>query len=296
VLQVGGHKVLVDVRYKLANFGEARQHLECGMQLYEVAPWPEVTAEHLDDPGPNLLIYGSVVLWVLGFPDRAKQTALDAVALAQRGGHRLSIAHTVYMAGHLAELAGDWDEVQRSNDETAALAEEWGLTGLRQQVARRDRLVAVALRSDPEEIAYKRQNPQPGFARSLHEAVVAQALGRTGQPEEGLSIIEAAVRWSEETSSLFYHAELHRVWAELLVQLGRTDEAESNLDLALTIARQQGAKMWELRAAHDLARLWLDQGRSRDAYELLTPVYGWFNEGSDTPDLQSARALLGELS
>jgi hypothetical protein len=188
VLQVGGHKVLVDVRYKLAKFEEARQHLERGMALYEAAPWPEVTGEHLDDPGPDLLIYGSVVLWALGYPERAKQTAADAVSLARRGGHRLSIAHTAYMAGHLAELAGDWDEVQRSNDETAALAEEWGLTGLRQQVARRDRLVAVALRCEPEEIAYKRQNPQPGFARSLHEAVVAQALARTGQPEEGLAL------------------------------------------------------------------------------------------------------------
>jgi predicted ATPase len=154
----------------------------------------------------------------------------------------------------------------------------------------------VALRSDPEEIAYKRENPQPGFARSLHEGLVAQALGRIGQLEEGLPIVEAAVRWSEETNSLFYHAELHRVWAELLVQLGRTDEAESKLGLALTIAQQQGAKMWELRAAHDLARLWQGHGRSVDAYELLAPIYGWFSEGFDTPDLQTAHALLDTLS
>jgi predicted ATPase len=150
----------------------------------------------------------------------------------------------------------------------------------------------VALRCDAEEIAYKRQNPQPGFARSLHEAVVAQALARTGQPEEGLAIVEAAARWSEETSSLFYHAELHRLGAELLVQLGCLDEAERELDRALAIARQQGAKMWELRVATDLARLWQGQGRSADALRLLAPVYEWFSEGLETRDLMAARGFL----
>jgi tetratricopeptide (TPR) repeat protein len=296
VLQAFGHMTLVDARYKLGNFNGARRHLEQGMGVYNAAPWPKVTVEGFDDPGPNSLIYGSAALWMLGYPERADETIAEAVVLARRSGHRLSIAHAIYMAGHLCELAGDWQAVQRANDETITVAEEWGLIGLRQAVARRQRLVAVALQSDADEIAYKRRNPQPGFARSLHEAVVAQALARTGEPEEGLSIVEAAVRWSEETSSLFYHAELHRVWAELLVQIRRMDEAERKLDLALTIARQQGARMWELRAAHDLAQLWQLQGRSEDAYGLLAPIYGWFSEGFGSPDLQTAKALLEVLA
>jgi tetratricopeptide (TPR) repeat protein len=296
MLQVRGHMTLVDARYKLAKFHEAHHHLERGMELYNATPWPEVSAEQRDVPGPSLTIYGSAVLWILGYPERALQAAAEAAVLARRSGHRLSITHTVYMSGHLAEIAGDWQAVQRANDQTITLAEEWGLRGLREAVARRVRLVKVALQCDPAEIAYKRQNPQPGFARSLHEAVVAQALARMGRPEEGLSIVEAAVRWSEQTSSLFYHAELYRIWAELLMQRGHTDEAERTLDLALTIARQQGARMWELRAACDLARLWQGRGRSADAYKLLSPVYGWFSEGFDTPDLQAARALLEVLS
>ena len=65
---------------------------------------------------------------------------------------------------------------------------------------------------------------------------------------------------------------------------------------ALTVARQQQAKSWELRASISLARLWRDQGKVQQARELLAPVYGWFTEGFDTRDLKEAKALLAELA
>jgi predicted ATPase len=65
---------------------------------------------------------------------------------------------------------------------------------------------------------------------------------------------------------------------------------------ALAIARQQGTKFWELRAAMSMARLWRNQGRHNEARELLAPVYGWFTEDFDTLDLKQARALLDELA
>jgi predicted ATPase len=65
---------------------------------------------------------------------------------------------------------------------------------------------------------------------------------------------------------------------------------------ALAVARKQQAKSWELRAAMSLARLWRDQGKVREARELLAPVYGWFTEGFDTRDLKEAKALLEELA
>jgi predicted ATPase len=71
--------------------------------------------------------------------------------------------------------------------------------------------------------------------------------------------------------------------------------AEAYFERALAVARQQQAKSWELRAAMSLARLWRDQGKVREARELLAPVYGWFTEGFDTRDLKEAKALLNEL-
>jgi predicted ATPase len=73
-------------------------------------------------------------------------------------------------------------------------------------------------------------------------------------------------------------------------------KAAAYFERALTVARQQQAKSWELRAATSMARLWRDQGKREEARELLAPVYGWFTEGFDTRDLKDAKALLGELA
>jgi predicted ATPase len=71
--------------------------------------------------------------------------------------------------------------------------------------------------------------------------------------------------------------------------------AERSFLASLDWARRQQAKMWELRTSTSLARLWQSQGKRKEAYELLAPVYGWFTEGFDTEDLQEAKSLLAEL-
>jgi tetratricopeptide (TPR) repeat protein len=233
IVLVDGHKTLMHVRYKLGKFEAAREHFERGMSLYQESPWPEVTVEHLDDPGPHLLFYGACALWVLGYPDRARQAAADAITLGRQRGHHLSLVHAVYINGHLSELMDDWEGVQRSNEETVALSTEWGVSGILEPVARRERLVAVALRCDAEQMEYKRQHPQPGFARPLHDAVLARAYGRQGAPEEGLQILEGSLAWSDETGSQFFDAEVYRTRAELLLLLGRMDEAEGSYGKAL---------------------------------------------------------------
>jgi predicted ATPase len=73
-------------------------------------------------------------------------------------------------------------------------------------------------------------------------------------------------------------------------------KAETYFERALSVARQQQAKSWELRTAMSMARLWRDQGKRDEARELLAPVYGWFTEGFDTRDLKEAKALLEELA
>ena len=73
-------------------------------------------------------------------------------------------------------------------------------------------------------------------------------------------------------------------------------KAEACFERALGVARAQQAKSWELRAAMSMTRLWRDQGKRVEARELLAPVYGWFTEGFDTPDLKLAKALLDELA
>jgi len=100
----------------------------------------------------------------------------------------------------------------------------------------------------------------------------------------------------EKTGVRWLAAELYRHKGQLLLRQGHTEAAEELYRKALSIAEEQGAKLWELRAAASLARFRLDQGRRTEAQDLLAPIYGWFTEGFDTPDLIEANAQLDELS
>ena len=117
-----------------------------------------------------------------------------------------------------------------------------------------------------------------------------------GQWQAALEHFAEARRLAEETECLCLQAETVRLSGDLLLATGDRAAAEASYREALALARQQSAKLWELRAAMSLARLWRDQGKRADARDLLAPVYGWFTEGFGTPVLQEAKALLEELA
>jgi predicted ATPase len=125
--------------------------------------------------------------------------------------------------------------------------------------------------------------------------VLAEAYGRARRPLEGLKHLTEAIRIIERTEDREYEAELYRVRGELLLDTRDQSAAEGSFATALAVARQQNAKLWELRASTSLARLWRDQGKRSEARDLLAPVYGWFTEGFDTRDLKEAKTLLAEL-
>ena len=102
----------------------------------------------------------------------------------------------------------------------------------------------------------------------------------------------------ETTKERWCEAEVHRIAGEITLLTREPDaaKAQAYFDRALTVARQQQAKSWELRAAMSMARLWRNQGKVQQARELLAPVYGWFTEGFETRDLKDAKALLEELA
>ena len=133
--------------------------------------------------------------------------------------------------------------------------------------------------------------------RPLLLGLLGDAHTRSGNPTEALTHLTEALSLIDRTQERWFEAELHRLRAEALLAgspLGAA-EAEASLRRALAVARKQGAKFWELCAALTLARLWLNQGKRREARDLLAPVYGWFTEGFDTRDLKEAKRLLDEL-
>ena len=131
-----------------------------------------------------------------------------------------------------------------------------------------------------------------------------QLLARAGQVERGLSMMDQALAWIEQTGVRTLEAEVWRTRGELLLALtpdpspgGRGEEAgaEACFLRALKVAREQGARWLELRAAVSLARLWRAQGRRDEARELLVGIYHWFTEGFDTVNWAETKALLKEL-
>jgi predicted ATPase len=119
-----------------------------------------------------------------------------------------------------------------------------------------------------------------------------------GQPETGLQVVAEALTLVTTTVVCWWEAELHRLKGALLLQLEipEVSQAEACFQQALDVAHGQQAEALELRAAVSLSRLWQQEGQWGAARDLLAPIYGWFTEGFDTPDLQDAKTLLEELA
>jgi predicted ATPase len=129
-----------------------------------------------------------------------------------------------------------------------------------------------------------------------HTAILATAYEIAGQIDEAVTQLDDALQTVERTGMCWLAAELHRHKGRMLLRQGHFEVAEELYRKALRIAREQEAKLWELRAAVSLARLRRDQGRPAEARDLLAPVYGWFTEGFGTQDLSEAKGLLDELA
>jgi predicted ATPase len=126
---------------------------------------------------------------------------------------------------------------------------------------------------------------------------LAKAHAQLGQMDDAWRCVDEAITIMR-SGETWYEAELHRVSGEIALMGGNSDteKAEAYFQHAVSVARQQQVKSWELRAAMSMARLWRDQGKPRQARELLASVYGWFTEGFDTLDLKEAKALLEALA
>ena len=125
-------------------------------------------------------------------------------------------------------------------------------------------------------------------------ALLAEAMALTGDLDNARQLLDEQIvqierpGWEER----LHYAEILRLKGWVISLKGDPEGAEQNFLASLDWARRQQAKMWELRTSTSLARLWQSQGKRKDAYELLAPVYDWFTEGFDAPDLKDAKALL----
>ena len=302
VLLLIGHRIVGASAFYLGRFIPARAHLEQAIALYDPGRHRSLALLYGYDARVVSQCYLVKTLFILGHADQALALCRDALAEARELAPG-TLAFALNYASYLHHFRREWDAVRRRADELVSLSEVQGFPYWL-AAGKLLRGWAITEEGHPETgLAVMRdglvgwRTTEAGLYMPYNLALLAEAHATAGQPSEALSFVAEALAWSQRTGERWFEAEQHRLKGELLRSPydGNEDEAGSCLQKALNIARAQSARSWELRAAMSLARLWRDQGRRDEASSLLAPIYGWFTEGFDTPDLKDATALLDEL-
>jgi class 3 adenylate cyclase/predicted ATPase len=255
------------------------------------------------DPGMCAAAESAIALWLLGFPNQAAERVDLGLQLARAVTHTFTTAHALAFVGHLHLMCREAARGLKTADELIAFCEQHGLSLWRANgLAVRGWALSHMGRAS-EGIADLRaaiRQRQAAGARArvpLHLAVLAHALAQAGETTEAHAAIEEAVSAMNKSGERTWETFVPWIKGEVYMSGPRPDpeRAEACYLDACEVARRQGARSMELRATIGLAELRLQAGRKGDGRTLLAPIYEWFTEGFDTPDLKDAKALLDRL-
>ena len=282
----------------------ARAHGEKVLALYHPDRHGHIVNSIGSDPKTGVGIYEAQWNWMQGYPDQAVvvSDAKDAHARALKHPFNLGFALTV--GAFVFDYRGEPEALTLRVEEAEQVGRDAGMPYISEVLAQVNRSIATLRASRTGEgipqlrRAMESWNAYSGGVWTPYlRAVLAEGHAASGDVEVGLNLLEESLAqiarpgWAERC----HLAEVLRLKGWMLSLQGDTAGAERNYLASLDVARQQQAKSWELRTATSLARLQQGQGKTREARELLTPLYGWFTEGFDTKDLKQAKALLEEL-
>ncbi len=282
-------------------FRASRENLEKAIAIYDTD-----MARYLPSPHASVIPSRSNISWslhILGYPDTAKKRIDEAITLARQYGRPFSIAFALLYSLSLMSMRRDPIEmIGASCRALVELAHEkefpyWMAAGsmtLGSVMAEEGELerglelmneARRGLQASGGELVYSYSN-----------TLLAEIYLAMKKPDEGLAVVDEAIRRCEEKDHRLNEAELHRLRGELLLMKKQTAEAEKSFREAIEIARGQEALSFELRAAISLARMLITSGRGHEGRELLSSVHGRFTEGFGTPDMVDASRILAELN
>jgi predicted ATPase len=305
---LAGETALGVALFYAGEFEAARAHLERGLDLFaaETARQGEGAATALASTAATCAVNAALALWALGYPARSGARAEQALALARGLGEPFSVSY----ACHLVAGLGQWrrDSVTMQALEQGALPHDtehgFGLllaAGLVQRgwvLAERGQGEAALDQMRRGVAKHREIGATVLIPHSL--VMVAEAYEKVGRPADGLAAVTEGLAVARQCGRHYWEAELHRLKGALTLRQGATkphrERAEACFLQALEVARHQGARALELRAAVSLARLWAGQGKARAALALVSPIYASFTEGWDTLDLIEARRLRDALA
>jgi TOMM system kinase/cyclase fusion protein len=303
-LLLQAHRAMGQTLLWLGELVPARTYLEQGSALYDRHQHHALAFQYGQDPGVGLRNFAAHVRWYLGYPDQALRLMQEALSLARELAHPFSLSFALDNTAWLHLYRREGHRCQEWAEADMTLAREQGFAFF---LALGTIMHGWALTEQGQVEEGMSQMRQGLGAHRVTGAVLggpywlallAEAYGKVEQAEEGLHILTDALATSQRRGEHYWEAELYRLKGELLLKqaVPEAQEAETCFRQALGVARRQEAKSLELRATRSLSRLWQQQGKRAEAYELLAPIYGWFTEGFDTPDLQEAKVLLEALA
>jgi predicted ATPase len=286
----------------VGSFASSRSHLETVLALYD--PNSHHALARQTGIHPHLAAQAAlgIVLFCLGFPDQAQAQSNKAIAEARRLPHPPTLAMNLGMDALLLSIIGDVVGLEQRVDGLVAIAADQGFPFYRATGAIFRGWVKAKNADVTEGLSLARSGSNAYCASGatvwmpLYIALLAGVCEIAGQIEEAAARLDQALQLAERTGERWFAAELYRQKGWLLLRQGHPEAGEELYRKALSVAREQEAKLWELRAATSLARLRRGEGRSAAARDALAPAYGWFTEGFATPDLKAAKMLLDELA
>jgi predicted ATPase len=299
-----GHRLLGTTLLCLGEPAEGLKHLDQALALYQPAAHRSLITHFGHDVGAATHSLRSLALWLLGYPETALAEIDYALKAARETTHAPTLMFTLGMTTFTQICCRNYARANSQIDECIALADEKGVV-LWKMHAMADRGCLLALVGKSAEGIQTISSEIDGWGSIgatvfapfwlSHLALAYAGLGRLDDARGKIYETITAIELSKEK---WCEAELNRIGGEIALRSPERDtaKAQAYFERALSVAHQQQAKSWELRAAMSLARLWRDQGKAQQARELLAPVYRWFTEGFDTLDLKEAKALLEELA
>ncbi len=305
-MRAEGHLVL---GYSLAFLGRLSpglDHLEKAIANYDPDQRRSFSFRFGNNPGVTCFTASALILWMLGFSDRALKRANDAVALANRLNHPFSMAYALFHTGLLHLFRREVELVQGRAQAALDIAEEHGFQ-IWKAVATCLHGAALAGMGRAEEgliqiqrgmDQYQGLKTRPPVFWPMLLLIQAGACGQAGRPQEGLTLLDEALETAGRGHGSGPSPDFYRLKGELLLALSPENlaEAEPWFQQALEMAQEGQASMFELRAAISLSRLRRQQGQAEQGRRLLSDAYEKLTEGFATADLIEAKALLAELS
>jgi class 3 adenylate cyclase/predicted ATPase len=284
------------------DFVDGKEHYDRALTIYDPAEHGPLTTRSGRDIMVALLSTRSGCVWLLGYPAAARNDGERAVKNARETGQVTTLFKALHQASFNYTLCGNYAAAIAQVDELIALADERGATYWKAiGTEERGSLFALTGKASDAVLAITSAiTSLRSTGATLYEPYyllyLARAYAELGQLDDARRCIDDATEKVETSKERWCEAEVHRIAGEIALKslVPDPEKAEAYFGRALSVARQQQAKSWELRAAMSMARLWRDQGKREQARELLAPVYGWFTEGFDTRDLREAKALLVE--